>query len=180
MVSIVEQSSMQNIQLTVANQSIFSQLIALLIKLPEQDYRRSLTILQNSTVGQHIRHIIEFYQCVVQSTVYGRICYDERERSLSLETSVETAIRTIWELSGAIDSLNINQSLTLISSLGNDEATLQLPTNVYRELFYCLEHAIHHMAIVRIGVEQTWPSLAVDADFGVAPSTIKYHQQCAP
>lgn len=171
---------MRNIQLTVANQSVFSQLTLLLTQLPGQDYRRPLLVIQNSTVGQHIRHIIEFYQCVIQSAFSQQVCYDERERSLSLETSVEAAIRTIRELSGAIDSLDINQSLTLILSLGNDEATVELPTNIYRELFYCLEHAIHHMAIIRIGIEQTWPSLAIDADFGVAPSTVKYRQQCAP
>lgn len=75
--------------------------------------------------------------------------------------------------------------MTLVSILGasnfsESEAVIQSSTNIGRELLYCLEHVIHHMTIIIIGIEQTWPEVVIEADFGVAPFTIRHYQQCAP
>jgi hypothetical protein len=53
-------------------------------------------------------------------------------------------------------------------------------TSYNRELVYNLEHAIHHMAIMKIAVDNAFPQVQMPENFGVAYSTIRYQQQqCA-
>jgi hypothetical protein len=43
----------------------------------------------------------------------------------------------------------------------------------YRELMHNLDHAIHHMAMIRVGLT-TMPGITLPEDFGVAYSTLKF------
>ncbi|MEM9672013.1 MAG: DinB family protein [Cyclobacteriaceae bacterium] len=176
---------MQNPPLISSNQTLFSQLTVVLTQLSEHDYQRPLQILRNGTIGQHVRHILEFYQALIQGAPNRRICYDDRARASALENNMDVALQTIQYLTKTINSISISQPLVLVSKLdksglSSSNTAVQSSSSVGRELLYCLEHAIHHMAIIRIGIEQTWPKVVVVADFGVAPSTIRHQQQCAP
>ena len=51
-------------------------------------------------------------------------------------------------------------------------------TSFTRELFYCDEHTIHHLALIRVGINEIG-GYQLNESFGVAPSTIKYRQSCA-
>ena len=53
-----------------------------------------------------------------------------------------------------------------------------IPSNYYRELAYNLEHTIHHMALIRVGITEV-SGIQLSDDFGVASSTVKYRKQCA-
>ena len=41
-----------------------------------------------------------------------------------------------------------------------------------RELVYNIEHAVHHMAMIKIGLRQIAPEILIDKNFGVAQSTV--------
>ncbi|MBK7681685.1 MAG: hypothetical protein IPJ26_04015 [Bacteroidetes bacterium] len=47
-----------------------------------------------------------------------------------------------------------------------------------RELAYNIEHAIHHMAIIKIAIENAYSDIVLDKAFGVAPSTIRFQREC--
>jgi len=51
-------------------------------------------------------------------------------------------------------------------------------TNYYRELIYNLEHTIHHMALIKVGINEV-SCIAVPEGFGIATSTIKFRRSCA-
>lgn len=51
-----------------------------------------------------------------------------------------------------------------------------ITTNLYRELIYNLEHAVHHMAIMKIAMPEIAPYIVLPPDFGIALSTIQYHK----
>jgi len=58
-----------------------------------------------------------------------------------------------------------------------DSELVCIETNYYRELLYNLEHCIHHQALIRVALFQM-ENIKVNANFGVAPSTIEYRKQC--
>ena len=61
---------------------------------------------------------------------------------------------------------------------GDDLEIVAIPSNYYREIAYNLEHTIHHMALIRVGINEV-SSVVLPTEFGVAYSTIKFRQQCA-
>jgi len=51
---------------------------------------------------------------------------------------------------------------------------IKIDTTSTRELVYNIEHAVHHMAIMKIGVREIASYIKLDPDFGIAASTIRY------
>jgi len=50
---------------------------------------------------------------------------------------------------------------------------------LHRELQYNIEHAVHHLAIIKIGVKTLEDSFKLDDNFGIAASTIRNKNACA-
>ena len=68
--------------------------------------------------------------------------------------------------------------LLIAEDYGIELAPVNIKTNYYRELAYNLEHTIHHMALIRVGIAEV-SSLSVPENFGVAYSTLKFRERCA-
>ncbi|MEO6166591.1 MAG: DinB family protein [Chitinophagales bacterium] len=160
---------------------IFDQLRLLLEKLSDEQYVLSPEIFSGASVGKHYRHIIEFFQCVAISSDTETICYDNRVRDTRIENSRELAMRLLSELKDELSELDNERRLTLIGDLGTEEDTAGslIGTTLFREFHYAVEHAIHHMAIIKMGVKQSFSEVLIPADFGVAPSTVRYQQSAA-
>ena len=72
-----------------------------------------------------------------------------------------------------------NKTLTLEASYDEHVTEpIAIETNYYREVAYNLEHTIHHMALIRVGITEI-SNIQLPDDFGVASSTVKYRKQCA-
>ena len=153
------------------------QLVSLIQQLSDEQYEQTLEILSGASIGQHTRHIIEFYQCLLAQKDKEYVCYDERLRDIKLETSVAEATSTLENIAKAIYSLSEDKTIILkgeFSGKSND-----FPSSLSRELLYALEHAVHHMAILKIGVLINLPQVKIPENFGVAESTIKFRaEQC--
>ena len=66
----------------------------------------------------------------------------------------------------------------LLLEVGYDrgsEDSVTIATTANRELVYNIEHAVHHMAIMKIGVREVAPYVKLSPDFGIAASTIRYN-----
>lgn len=137
-------------------------------------YRRPLEILSYSTIGEHTRHIIEFYQCLLRQCVQGTVNYDLREREKLIQEDSMVANGAISEIMESLPSSNISQQLLLEICYDEEEGvTSMVKTSMERELVYNLEHVIHHLAIIKIGLSVVAPELKLPEGFGVAPSTIR-------
>ena len=51
---------------------------------------------------------------------------------------------------------------------------LEVNSSLSRELLYVLEHAIHHMALMRVLIKDEEPSFELSDSFGVAYSTLAF------
>jgi hypothetical protein len=68
-----------------------------------------------------------------------------------------------------------NKELVLTTFL--DGKQISIPTNFFRELYYNLDHCIHHQALIKVAINLS-NCIEVDENFGVAKSTIEYRKQC--
>ena len=127
-------------------------------------------MLGNSSIGQHVRHIIELAQSLLQGYAEGVINYDARKRDIQMEMEKDFAQQCIQKLA---DSLcRPDKPLLLVQE--NDMSSF-LSSFYYREVMYNTEHTIHHKALIRVALREMQLVL-VDDDFGVAPSTIQYRR----
>ncbi len=164
-------------QLISAIKNSFEQLNDVLDHLTEQQYIYPSENLSQATIGQHMRHIIELYQCLLNGFEAGIVCYDNRKRDAAIETSKELAKQLLTDILSSVDRENKEMKLESWHG-GSNPSVLILSTNYYRELMYNFEHTIHHMALIRVGLKE-FPSGYISENFGLASSTIRHQQQCA-
>ena len=150
------------------------ELSDLLKQLSKEDYTLPCYGLSNATIGEHTRHIIEMFQCLNIQYENGIVNYDLRKRDYFIQTDTNFAEKSIKEIISNLDKKNKNLQLQQIV----DGEELLIKTNYNRELLYNLEHCIHHQALIKVALLQS-ESIIVDANFGVARSTIEYRNQCA-
>ncbi len=164
-------------QLQQAVNNIFVQLADSLNQLSQEEYSQPCKTLFNNTIGQHVRHIIELFQCLEKGYDSGVVNYEKRKRDTAIETDKDLAGRLLLEIHSGLSKEN--KVLTLEASYDdhNTEPIL-FETNYNREIAYNLEHTIHHMALIRVGINEC-STIALPEDFGVASSTVKYRKQCA-
>lgn len=162
--------------LTQPIQHVFVQLSETLRQLSREEYTRSSSILMKATIGQHVRHIIELFQCLGKGYDTGHVNYEKRKRDYRIETDKELANTLLNDICRDIEKPNKEMILEAEDYSDTTDA-VSIPTNYYREVAYNLEHTIHHMALIRIGVNEV-SSVVLPDEFGVAYSTIKYRQQC--
>ena len=138
-----------------------------------------MDIFSKSSIGQHNRHIIEFLQCLLQQWPSGCINYDKRIRDQAIETSPAVAIQAIDDIIIKLRQIDPTHPLKLESNYdyGTSEHWIHTTTTTLeRELVYNIEHAIHHMAIIKIGLKEIAPEILLPEGFGVAPSTIRHRK----
>lgn len=155
--------------------NVFAELKNALIELPEGLYNKPCPSLSNATIGQHTRHIIELFQCLENGYETGLVNYEKRKRNQQIELDTTLAITLLNTIFDSLDKENVN--LILQASFGDSSAEININSNYYREVTYNLEHTIHHMALIRVGIK-AFTNIALPDSFGVAPSTIQYRKAC--
>lgn len=143
----------------------------LLSKINAEVYTKSSVFLSNATIGQHIRHIIEFYECLLLNNQII-IDYDARKRSKTLELDNNIAQSKINFLITLITDHKTDGELSLRNNF-TDSSNAVIKTSFDREIAYCLEHSIHHKALIKVVLIELQLNHLVEESFGVAPSTLK-------
>ena len=158
-------------------QNVFVQLTATLGLLSDEQYVYAGKTLSNTTIGQHVRHIIEMFICLEDGYASGIINYENRKRDIKTETEKDFAIALLKKIYEGLGRKN--KSLIMEAAYDeNSNELLQFDTNYYREIAYNLEHTIHHMALIKVGIREV-SDMEIPEGFGVASSTIKFRSACA-
>jgi len=145
-----------------------------LSELPKDCYSQSCEILSNASIGQHTRHIIELYLCLLKGYDIANVDYDRRERNLKIEEDLVLALERLTFIQKHLEKPN--KAIKVNYELDGEEN--QLDSNYFREVMYNLEHTIHHQALIKVGIRH-FSTQEIPASFGVAPSTIQYRKACA-
>jgi hypothetical protein len=160
-----------------AIQHIFVQFTASANQLTQEQYVKPCKTLFNASIGQHVRHIIELFQSLLSGYEEGIVNYEHRKRDVNIETNKEFALQLLKNIYENVDKPNKGLTLTTCYDEHSSD-TMNVITNYHREVIYNLEHAIHHMALIRIGVNEV-SDIKLSENFGVAASTIKHQKACA-
>lgn len=144
-----------------------------LTQLSEEEYTQEIELMSNSTIGQHTRHFIEFFQCLLSQVNKLEVNYCLRERDLNIQQRPQTALQTIEDIIVHLDDLNLASTVQFFTS---KEATTSITSTVARELSYNIEHCIHHLALIKIGLKILKPEMELPSTFGVAASTIRHRK----
>jgi hypothetical protein len=152
-----------------------------------------------ASVGQHIRHSMDHIELAANMAISSadnsssvasatrEIHYDLRERGRMDESDIDKAEDRVRQVEQMLlqqatkhqdDYLVVRptEEVSAYFMLSGDGNEFQLPSTIHRELGFAAHHAIHHMAMVKIIVQETL-KLSPDMmplDFGKAPSTINY------
>lgn len=157
---------------------ILEQLTFLVEQLTPEEYSRPASVLGNYAIGQHVRHTLEFFLCLEQGMDKGCVNYDKRLHDKLIESDKFIALNTLQKIASFVKKQPADKPLTLEVAYGLEtEDFVQVPSTYLRELVYNIEHAVHHMALIKIGVREVAPHISLPVDFGVASSTIRYHQK---
>ena len=154
--------------------TLWQHMIDLCESLNQDQYSFKSELLNGASIGEHLRHSYEFYVCLLKRENPTIINYDERKRDARIETDLAYAVEQIQSLKTHLKSIKNDVPLKLSSKEANAQ---MVSTSLERELVYCLDHAIHHQALIKIGLKELNLYHLVNENFGVAYSTIRFRMR---
>ena len=154
---------------------LLAQLDQIIQTCKDEDFNRPLPELSGSTFGQHIRHTLEFFICLFDAKNDKMINYDHRKHDQLIETDRKIARSVITSIQEFLSANTEDFKLTFEANYTSEEGKdTVMESSFYRELAYNIEHAIHHMALLKVAVNHTLNYIDLPPHFGVASSTIRY------
>jgi hypothetical protein len=162
--------------LNIAVKDVLDQGCTFLDLVSDEVYARRLEGTFSASLGAHYRHVLDHFLCLAEGIRTGQVNYDQRRRSPQLESSVACA-RLVTE--GLIDELGglspeaLQRDCIVTYSVGyGDSDGEPVRSNLAREVMFCVGHAIHHYALLKLLCAREEVDLPYE--FGVAPSTLKH------
>ncbi|MDP0492644.1 MAG: DinB family protein [Verrucomicrobiota bacterium JB023] len=149
------------------------QLDELISSIDEPTFRRSSKLLPGGTIGSHVRHCIEFYQCLIDGVEDCRVDYDARRREPGMEASPLNAKRALRQVISNGRALLADKGANLALDV-RESADDWRNSSLGRELGFVFSHTMHHLAL--IGVILREAGVDLPEGFGVAPSTQRFMQ----
>jgi len=150
----------------------------LVSRLESQAYCQPVEACFNSSIGGHMRHNVDHYQCFVKGLATGSIDYDARGRDATVEQQPERAaacLRAIVDELKQIDTAQLDTAVLVRMDSGTaDRSDCESHSTYRRELQFLLSHTVHHFALIAVMAHIL--GIAVAPEFGVAPSTLKHHK----
>lgn len=174
-------SAQQNIKSIVAgNIQAIDQALSFLHQLNDAQYTSVQAPYVTSSIGQHMRHIVDVFFAITCRVDPVTIDYDVRRRGAEIETSRIVAIEELhqvrdWMASFEIlpDAINQNHPINIRTEVAlEDTQSVELPTTIARELVFTSSHAVHHFALISIIAKLQ--GIELDESFGLAPATATF------
>lgn len=154
-----------------------------LVDISRNIYHRK-TPFASSTIGKHVRHVIDHFHAYQRGIESGCIDYNLRNRCGDIETKPLLAITQLGAFNQWLDSSPVDSfELSLVTEVSTrDCLSVTLQSNSHRELVYLLNHTYHHIALAATLARTL--DVSPPERLGVAPATASYLRDttvlCAP
>jgi len=124
-----------------------------------------------SSIGSHIRHILDFYSCIFNGLDSGIVDLTSRERDLSVEKSCDCARDYLDSILDKLESYNSSINIVkVIDDLG--QGKLAIDYTIDSLFAQANSHTIHHYAIINYMLDKLGVVLE-DENFGLNPTSPK-------
>lgn len=159
-----------------ASCQVLDQLSLLIQDVSISIYSEATTI-STYGVGRHVRHILDHYVALQKGIDSGCVDYNFRQRESVLEHQPSMALEMVEAIKQWVNQPQLSQKLRspiLIESeiSVTKSQSVVLESCVERELWYCLNHCIHHMAYAALLAKANGE--VVDKTIGIAPATASF------
>jgi len=160
-----------NIDIVSAVNHNLNQAISLLNAIGNDSYTNTNVGPYHSSIGSHLRHTLDFFQCIIDGLDANEINLINRKRDESIATDKNIAIAKIQEIQETFIrflDINTNYLIHVTDDLGQGEVTVTYTLESI--LAFAHSHAIHHFATIgyilhQLGIEHTIKG------FGYNPTT---------
>tara|TARA_R110002126_G_scaffold291579_2_gene453915 strand:- start:27395 stop:27892 length:498 start_codon:yes stop_codon:yes gene_type:complete len=145
--------------------------IQLLNLISDDDYSNSSIPPYFSSVGCHIRHVLDMFSCVLKGKKSGIVDFTYRERNEAIELKCEVGIdyfHVIINKLNLISKEELASEILVTDDLGLGKITSKSTLGAI--LMQTQSHAIHHYASIANIIYQQGIELP-DSDFGFNPTT---------
>ena len=147
--------------------------IQLLNCISDEAYSNTTIAPYYSSIGGHMRHILDVFDCVFDGLESGNINLISRKRNELAENYTQYGIAYFEDIIQRLKLINtedLNKIVTVTDDLGLGIITANYTLGGI--LIQAHSHAIHHFASVGYVISQLGIELP-DADFGFNPTTPK-------
>ncbi|MFK7915670.1 MAG: DinB family protein [Pseudomonadales bacterium] len=148
------------------NLELLLELRALIEPLTPAQYQEVHAPLESS-IGAHIRHIVECYEQFAKHSASGTLSYDRRARCQDLEGQPEIAIQRIDQVCQNLRALEQDRPLQLDHVTAQD-SNVASQSSLGRELAHLIDHATHHLAMVDVAGKLAQIPLPPELGYSVA------------
>lgn len=138
-----------NLHFIESLQNTLAQASVLLSNLTKQTYQDASAAPYYSSIGKHMRHIIDFYQSIFNGLNNYMIDLTDREREEELEVNPLAAKQRIESIINELNDYkryDLAEKYELIDDFGLGK--LSIPTNLFSVFAQANSHSIHHYAII--------------------------------
>ncbi len=158
------------------NVEAIEQSLALCDLLDDNSYNYKATPYVQSSIGEHLRHILDMYLALIRQPQTRVIDYDHRRRGAPVESDLKAGISELQNIHSwltTLNAVNLDKPVTILSETSvSTQKICELPSSLRRELLFVASHTIHHLAIIK--VIATHANIATGEHLGYAPATATY------
>ena len=108
----------------------------------------------SSSIGAHIRHILDRFHCFFAGLTDASIDYDARKRDREIEQNLEAATFALASVARRIEQLKdsslASEPICVKESVLPFSPAVETSSTVERELMGLITHSIHHLAIISL------------------------------
>ncbi len=139
------------------------------------DLHYSNALPNHSSIGEHVRHVIEYCDNFMNGISTGFINYDDRPRQNIWSQDQNAAIEKLRSLQESMSQYANDESRIKISEAINfGKKSPIVMSTIAREYSFIAAHIVHHLAIIKLMAEANGISLG--DDIGKAASTVNFEK----
>lgn len=151
----------------------------LLNRLSAPQYNQIAEPFLQSSIGQHMRHILDVFHATMSWPHCEIIDYDIRRRTHMVEKDKSMAIdewQGITQWLKGIECDQLNKRLEVKNEVNATRQISVLSHSTFaRELSFISTHAVHHFALIRVSL--FYQGISSGDTFGMAPTTATYYRR---